>query len=168
MKSITWGLNYEVYVLLQQVRDGLIGVRNKALRKYKTSTKRVAVLFIIEALDGKGIPAEIARWLTRKPHSVSTILQRMEKQGLVKKSRDLEKRNQVRISMTEEGKQLYNQALDIGEINQVMSVLSEEELCQLRPILLKLRKKAFDELGIGEPPWYPVEPRDFGGSMFHS
>ena len=78
--------SWELWVLLAQTRSVLYRVRQKELKQYNVSTEQSAVLFIIQAIGKKATPAEIARWLMRERNSVSSILGRMEKDGLVKKT----------------------------------------------------------------------------------
>ena len=88
-------------MLLNQATDATLRARQKELDRYGISAAQAAVLFIIQAIGEKATPAEITRWLFREPHSVSGMLSRMEKQGLVRKVKDLDGKNLVRIAMTE-------------------------------------------------------------------
>jgi DNA-binding MarR family transcriptional regulator len=45
----------------------------------------------------------------REPHTITKLLHRMEKVGLVTKTNDLEKKNMVGVSITEKGQQAYEQ-----------------------------------------------------------
>ena len=72
----------------------------------------------------------------------------MEKAGLVKKSKDLPKKNMVRITITERGQQAYKKSLEAGSISRIMSALSEEKHQQLRSCLEALREKGITEIGV--------------------
>ena len=104
-------------------------------------------LLIIRAIGDKVTPAEISRWLLREPHSVSEIISRMEKQGLLKKVRDLYRKNLVRIELTEKGSEAYNQAIKRDSIHTIMSALSDEERRQFSTMLEKIRDRALKESG---------------------
>ena len=103
--------DYRLWVLLHQTRDAVHIARKKELGRFEISTIQAAALFIIQAIGEQATPAEISRWLFRKPHSVSGLLNRMEKEGLVKKTKDLDKKNLVRVTLTEKGRQAYNHSL---------------------------------------------------------
>jgi len=70
----------------------------------------------------------------------------MEKQGLVRRVRDLDRKNQVRIVITEKGQQAYNQSTRRKSIQRIMSALSDEERQQLKSFLQTLKDRALDEL----------------------
>ena len=145
--------DYTLWGLLIQAKDMVFKAREKELRQYGISPEEAAVLSIVHFLGDRAMPAEISRWLLRKPHTVSGILSRMEKKGLVRKTKDLHKRNLVRISLTGKGEQAYNQSTNIESIHQIMSSLSEDERQQLGSYLKTLRDKALKQLGIDQPPF---------------
>lgn len=103
--------DYELWVLLHQPRDAVFKAREKELSPYGISTMQAAVLFIILAIGNEATPTEISRWLLREPHSVSNLLSRMEKEGLVTK--DGKDNRIVHNSLIEN---LVN-AMDAGEEN---------------------------------------------------
>ena len=84
----------------------------------------------------------------------------MEKQGLVKKVKDLDRKNLVRITLTEEGHQAYRESIKRESIHRIMSSLSEEERQQLKSSLLKLRDTALEEPQIESKPPYPASPSE--------
>ena len=72
----------------------------------------------------------------------------MEKKGLIRKVRDLQRKNLVRVEMTEKGKQAYNNTAREESVRRIMTSLSEKECRQLISCLDKLHNRAFKELGI--------------------
>lgn len=140
--------DYNLWVLLHQTRDATYNAREKELRQYGISPMEAAVLFIIQAIGDEATPAEISRWLFRKQHSVTALLVRMEKRGLVKKTRDLARKNMVRVTITEKGTQAYSNSANRDSIHKTMSTLSEEEHRQLSASLLKVRDVALKEIKI--------------------
>ena len=140
--------DYNLWVLLHQTRDATYNARDKELRQYDISPMEAAVLFIVQAIGDEAIPAEISRWLFRKQHSVTALLIRMEKKGLVKKARDLAKKNLVRVTITEKGKQAHTNSTRRDSIHKIMSTLSEEEHGQLTASLLKVRDVALKEINV--------------------
>ena len=147
--------DYKLWVLLHQTKDAMHHNREKELALYGLSPIMAATLFIIQAIGEKPTPAEIARWLFRQPHSVTGLLNRMVKEGLITKTKDLDKKNLVRISITEKGKIAYEQSRNHESIRRILSVLSREEQEQLRSTLGKLRKKALEELELVQKLPYP-------------
>jgi len=118
----------------------------------------VAALHIINLLGDHATPMQMAQWLFRKPHTISSILDRMEKEGLVIKHNDLKRRNLVRVSLTKKGREAYRHTAKRESIHDIMSCLSAAEIKQLRSYLDRLRDRALKELDITEkPPFPPVD-----------
>ena len=109
MKNIPVDRDYNLWVLLAHTRQAMFRARQKELREYNISARHAAVLFAIESIGDETTPAEISRWLFREQHSVFEVLRRMEKQGLIRKTKDLDRKNQVRVQLTEKGRETYYQ-----------------------------------------------------------
>lgn len=137
--------DYRLWVLLNQVRDAILKARQKELNQYNISATQAATLLAIEAIGLKATATEISRRLFLKPHSVAGqagILSRMEKKGLVRRLKDLDRKNLVRVVLTEKGREAYYQSTKQESIRQIVSSLSEEERQQLTSCLHTLRDKA--------------------------
>ena len=133
---------------LDHTTIAIIRAREKELSQYGLTYMQAAVLFTIQAVGDKTTPAEISRRLFREPHSVSGLVSRMEKAGLVKKDKDLDRKNLIRVTMTDKGKEGYTQSTKRDSIRRIMSSLSKEERKLLKSYLKTLQKKALAELGM--------------------
>jgi len=140
--------DYELWVLFHQACDAMIRARENEVREFGISMMQAAVLFIVKAIDGPATPAEISRWLFREPHTVSGLLDRMEKQGLVRQVKDLERKNMIRVVITGKGEEAYQRSRDLKVIRTILSSLSAKQREALRPYLETLRNKALGELGV--------------------
>lgn len=147
MKNDINGDMIYLWTVLHQARDAIFKFREKELQKIGISTAIAEVLFTIEDIGYRATPTEISSHLVREFHSVSSILSRMEKKGLVKKVNDLERKNLVRIYITDKGKQVYHEARKRESILNILSCLSETEVMQLALPLKKLRDEAIKNLG---------------------
>ena len=147
---------YEQWLLLNQARDAVLKLRHTELGSCGITARQAGILFFIQASGGKATVAQISRWVFREPHSVSELLKRMEKKRLIKKTKNLSRKNQVRIAITEKGLEAHTQTKMRGTVRSIMAVLSEEERKQLWSALWKLRVKAFEELGIETEPTFPA------------
>ena len=145
---ITNDKDYDLWLLLGHTRDAIHKARQKELNKYDIFARQSAVLLSIQIIGDKATPAEISRLLLREPHGISEFLARMEKAGLVRKVKDLKRKNQVRVVVTKKGHDAYRQASKRESIHRIMSVLSEEEQQKLTSYLKKLLSGALKELGI--------------------
>ena len=145
--SVSNDQELELWVLLAQARMSMLKVRRKELRQLKISTSKGLVMTALQFIGDKATPAQISRWLFQEPHSISELLSTMESEGMIRKVRDLGRRDQLRVVLTEKGHEICHQELKIGSIRRMISALSAEERQLLRSCLLKLRKSAIKELG---------------------
>ena len=140
--------HYGLWLLLILVKDAIHRARREELRQVDITANEAGVLFYTQALGNRAIPSEISRCLFKRPHAISTLISKMEKEGLVNKVNDLDRKNLVRVELTAKGQQAYNYASKRAVIHRIVSSLSEEEYQQLNSYLEKLRDKAFEELGL--------------------
>jgi len=140
---------YNLWLLLQQTSDATVRARQKELDEFGISVVEVGVLEIIHL--NNTTPAKISRQIFREPHSVSALLNRMEKKGLLTKAKDLDRKNMVRVSITDKGRETYYKSTR-NSIYRIMSPLSAQEQRQLGACLEKLRNKAFKELTVEHKP----------------
>jgi DNA-binding MarR family transcriptional regulator len=143
---------YSLWLLLSQTRAAVFKARHKRVGQY-VHFNQAAALVSIWGHNGQATPAILSRHLFLEPHSVSELIIRMEKKGLVTKRRDKERENIVRISITEKGREFCSRTVQADFIRQVMSSLSEEQREQLWKCLSILFNEALKELGMeAEPP----------------
>ena len=72
----------------------------------------------------------------------------MEKAGLVRKTKDLDKKNLVRVELTDKGYEAYYQSMGGESIPKKVSSLYDEYCEQLRSSLKKLRDEALKVIGV--------------------
>ncbi len=147
-------VNMGLWVLLDQTRDLVAKARELELRHYNLTRAQAAVLYIL-LFENKGLTiAEISNWNMREPNSVLSLVNRMEKTGLIQKS-STPHGNKILISVTEAGRKLYNN-LSRQSMEMIFSSLSEEEKQQLKSLLVKVRAKSRELLGMDfRPPFLP-------------
>ena len=138
---------YRLWLLLSQTRSAIFKVRHKKVGQY-LHPNQMAALVSIWALKGQVTPATLARRLFLEPHTVSELIIRMEKKGLVTKRKDRKKGNIVRISITRKGQQLCSQAMGQELIRDIIYSLSDKQREQLRSSLTVLYEEALKQLGI--------------------
>ena len=141
MENLFQDKDYNLWVLLSNTRYEIFKARQKELAP-NVYVRHAAVIIFIASNGGEATPGEISSVMIRQPHSVSELLNRMEKQGLVKRVNDINRNNRVKVVLTEKGREVYHQASKIDSIQTIMSVLSEEEREQLTSSLSRLRNKA--------------------------
>jgi DNA-binding MarR family transcriptional regulator len=138
----------DLWLLLTHARYAIFRAREKELQRYGVSPEQVGLLFVVQALGNKATPATISRHIIRQPHTVSALVDRMARRGLVKKVKDLDRKNLVRVVMTEKGKKTYDISTKRGPIHRILGTLSTEEKKEFRSYLEKLLAKARKEIGL--------------------
>lgn len=135
----TWALFHQTYQSVWKCAEVVSA-------KIGFPQQQFTVLRAMKDMSGTITPTAIANWLDRNPNSITLILDRMEKGGLVKRVRDLEDRREIRLLITPKGKRMYahadKPAYDLSK--EVLSALTEEELISLMELLYKVREKTFE------------------------
>src|SRR5512139_3105662 len=85
--------DYELWLLLTWARYAVYRAREKELFKHHFTPEQARILAILHNSKDSITPAMLARLMLLKPHTVSALINRMEKKGLVKKNHDLVHRN---------------------------------------------------------------------------
>ena len=137
-----------LWILLGQTRDLIRNCIRRELEQFKVTPRQVAVLMLLYNNTESLTPADISRQLFREPHTVSAVLKRMESQGWLTRQKDLQKKNLIRVALTEEGRKLYLKTSKRKAIRRIFACLSEEEIKQLNSCLNKLKRRAMKEIGI--------------------
>jgi len=158
MKKVFMDEAYNLWWFLARTREILYKARQAELDRYNISARQASVMFVIQAIGNKATPAKIARLLFREPHTVSAILKNMERRGLVRKTKDLDKKNLVRVVLTDKGLEAYRKSEKRESVHKIMSALSKEKYQQLRSCLEILQEEGLAELGIERKlPFQPFE-----------
>ena len=154
-KSIMDNQDSASWIYISRVKDAMLVLRVKELRSYNVTARQSSILLCLEALGDNTTPAELSRWAFRKPHSISNLLKRMEREGFVRRLKDLDKKNMIRIEVTEKGRKAISLSKRMEAPRRVMRSLSKEEHRQLKIILDKLWHNSLEELGIKQRPMFP-------------
>ncbi len=137
---------YNLWVLLSQTRAAIFKVRHKKVGQY-LHPNQAAALVSIWWQEGKMTPAALSRWLFLEPHTVSELINRMQKKGLVAKKKDRQRGNVIRIAITEKGREVCKTVMGKDLIQDLMSSLTSEQRENLQEILRTLYYRALEELG---------------------
>ena len=137
---------YTLITRIMQVADIFVKVRERELIPLNLSATAADILFLVDAMGEDVTPAKITRMVLREPHSVGGILLRMEKHGLLKRARDMEYKNQIRITLTAEGETALKKAMKLDGTTHILSRLSSDQQKQLRATLTALKEAGMKEL----------------------
>ncbi|MBN1850621.1 MAG: MarR family transcriptional regulator [Deltaproteobacteria bacterium] len=140
-------LDYLAYLLLVETTDEIIKLRQKQLAGYGIHYRRAALLMLLHNIHESPTAVEIAHHLCRERNSVSELLNKMERDGLIRKVHDSKKQNIIRFELTENGQKAYIQSKERRGIKQIISRISKKEQLELEGYLLALYHKALEEIG---------------------
>jgi DNA-binding MarR family transcriptional regulator len=117
-----------LWLLLPRVGDALALCQDLVFGKYGITTEQWRVLSCIKS-RGPLRPTDIASMLERSPNSMSMIVDRMVKAGLVRRTRDRKDRRVVFVSMTDKGREAVEPAIPAGWefMHKVVSPLSYDD-----------------------------------------
>jgi len=141
-------LDKGAWVLLRQAYNLILKCEDQVFSEYELTTEQHTVLMAIKNIKGPVRITDIARWLDRTANSISMIVDRMVKAGLVKRTRDRKDRRTVFVSMTGKAEKAYTPATAAGWalVQEILSPLSEEEKRTLIKLLETLRDKTYGYL----------------------
>jgi len=136
--------NEKAWVLLFRTFKALERAREIELQQVGLSIIEAGVLQALKTAEEPVTPAKLSRWLYREAQTISGLLNRMEKDGLVRKSRNLDKKNLVRVSLTEKGEEALERLASAMFVPKITSHLTKQERKTLKVCLEKLRTRAFE------------------------
>jgi DNA-binding MarR family transcriptional regulator len=140
------------WVLYHQTYNALYKCEEVMFSKMGLTPQKFMVLMVIRLMEDPVMVSDVAQWLDRNTNSISLIIDRMKKDGLVARTRNPKDRRTVRLSLTQKGIEKLDQASvpGWGMIQEMMSPLSEKELDTLTSLTEKIRSKAFKYLNPGK------------------
>ena len=138
-----------VWVLLRQVHNLVSRCEDQVFSKHGLTTEQHGVLMAIKHINGPVRITDIARWLDRSVNSVSMIVDRMVKAGLLRRTRDRKDRRTVFVTITSKAEKAYIPATVAGWelVQEILSSLSDEDKLTLVKLLETIRDKTYEYLG---------------------
>jgi DNA-binding MarR family transcriptional regulator len=160
LKHRLWALWHHTADLISKYEES--GFRRDA----GLSHQQYLILHTMIYLNQPSTATDIAGRIEKNTNSVSTMLDRMEKNGLVRKVRDLSDRRLVRLTITEKGTEKLTEAMNVGWrlMEELMSSYSDEELNILACELGRLRNTVFQKLYPEQSP-YEISDEDFSNKI---
>ncbi len=144
-----------LYILLDQVDSIVTNAVELELKHLRVSQPQVRILTMLSRENKPVTLEDLANWTLKEFNSVSTLINRMEKKGLVKKKKkdgDLK----TYVILAEKGSNLYHHKVTERSIHLIFDRLSKEEMKQFEDLLLKVRDITRDLLGFNyKPPFMP-------------
>ena len=136
----------KAFMLLHRIRELIFRCQDRVVAEFELTTEQYSVLAAMKYLDTPIRITDIAQWMEHKVNSVSMLVDRMVKAGLLKRIRDLPDRRELRLVITRKGEQAFKLANPRVRklINEISSPLSSEEINTLIKLLEILSNKALE------------------------
>jgi DNA-binding MarR family transcriptional regulator len=116
-------------------------------RKARLSVTKFIVLQTL-AINGTMTLSEIAGWTHKERHNITTLVERLKKDGLVTTQRGSRDKRFVNVMLTDKGREVVSKATPVARdiVDQVMASISEGHAVLLEKPLIVLRQNAYDGL----------------------
>lgn len=137
----TWSVFNQAYGLLYKNLD-------QRMTKLGTSQAQAAVLVILKSVDGLVPLSHLARLLVQEPQSITSLVDRLEAQGLVRRVPSRQDRRVIHVELTPTGEQRFEQigSATAEGLAEVLSALNGRELQTFTKSLRQLRTRGTDAL----------------------
>jgi DNA-binding MarR family transcriptional regulator len=134
--------DYNLYLLIYLTHAALFNARYSEIKVFGITSMELALLTVVQGLGESATPAEISRWMMRKRPTISGLLNRMERNGLITRTGFKTNKKLTKVSMTSKGQEALDRASKHDVLHAIIGAISEEEYKQLWSLLEKLKDAA--------------------------
>ena len=136
------------FSVLRQTWAAVNKIAETKLAKVNLTPEKVAVLWACRDYPGMLTPAEISRLVFRENQTVAGLLNRMEKEGLVKRVPKRKGHPFTEVKLTAKGEKACGPGVEVMKrvVTEVMAALPAAKQEQLRSLMLPLRDSALKDL----------------------
>jgi DNA-binding MarR family transcriptional regulator len=138
--------DFRLWRFLDHTRYAISRSRELELAQFDLTPEQAYVLDILSVKGGSTTIGEIVDMTLRQHHTVSTLISRMAKRGLVEKKQSLKDRRSYDIVMTKKGQELFRKVTK-KSIEMVFATLSNEDKRALGALLNRLLTRAYELSG---------------------
>jgi len=125
------------FMLFAQTADAVKKYADAVLYKVGLSSIKLTMLRVLASNGGTMTPSAIAYWTLREPNNITTLVDRMRRDGLVKVRPNNRDRRSVNVTLTNKGRKLLEEHTPLLRdiVKQVMSSISEDDAALLEKLL---------------------------------
>jgi len=131
----------KVWILVGDLHHKMFWLRQKELTPLGITATQLRILRLVESLGSKATISVVAKAVNRRIDVISRQTMVLEKDGLIKRTKDRPKSSLLTINLTEKSIELLKVAKHSDGMRRVLSVLTKEERQQLDLILNRLSTK---------------------------
>jgi len=151
---------YMFWVLFQQAYSAMSRVREKELNALGITAHQATLLAVVAELGDSATPSSVSKRMLRESHTVTELINRAVKMGLLTKESDSRRKNGVKVLLTNKGSQVCEQMKDMQILRRLISVLPPDQLEYSLSFFRLLRDNAFNEMAEVKGRWIPPRLTD--------
>lgn len=140
-KSESSESNFLLWGLICEVSHLILLTRQKELNQYQIPVRQYELLRNIQALGSKATLTRVAKRVQREVHVVSRQTVSLEKEGLIKRTKNTSRSTLLTLEITEKGLDMIEIARHSRSIDGIFSSLSSEDRQQIELILNRILVK---------------------------
>jgi MarR family transcriptional regulator, 2-MHQ and catechol-resistance regulon repressor len=138
--------DFRLWKLFDHARFMMARSREMELARYGLTPEQAHILDILTSQGGSTTINEIVDLTMRQHHSISTLINRMTKQGLVGKVQTPKDKRAFNVVITDKGRDLFKN-ISTESIRMTFTCLSQEDKQELNTQLKKLVVRSYNLLG---------------------
>ncbi|MBN2075901.1 MAG: MarR family transcriptional regulator, partial [Dehalococcoidales bacterium] len=137
--------------LLDSTRETIQKAVKMELAQYQMSQSQVKVMHMLAQSEEGLTPGQLSESAIRELNSITTLINRMQKKGLVTKVKK-DGDHKTYVILTDKGLDIYTNTVTERSIKLIFDTLTDEEKNRLTSLLSKLQTKARNLLGLDYKP----------------
>ncbi len=134
--------NYNMVMLFGLTINMITKAMQEQVRESGLTAVEYELLILVKELGDHAIPAEMSRILLKTPPATTTLLNRMEKSGLVKRKARPDNKKIKIVVMTKKGQEALETAGQHDVLPDIIGTLPEQKFEALWDLLEELRDRA--------------------------
>lgn len=138
--------DFKLWKFLGHTAYAISRLRELELAQYGLTPEQAHVLDILSVGGGSTTIGTIADMTLRPHNTVSTLIARMAKRGLVEKRRNPKDKRRYQIAMTKKGRELF-QRVTRNSIEMAFAALSKDDKREFSSLLTRLLSRAYELSG---------------------
>ena len=138
----------EIWILILRVADTLRKGRQRELSHFGITPEQAGVLQTLHDLKGSARSPEISTYVFRERQSTHQLLERMERMGFLTKVNDSDRKNGVKFTLTEQGRNAQDHSAERQFPRKVLASLTKQERAQFKELLQRVLTEALGGIGV--------------------
>lgn len=133
-------IEIELFLTLHQKTSKLTKILDSRLKVFHLNLGRLCLLYMLEEKNYEALPSELGDELAVTRSNISGLLGALEKLHYIKRTFDENDRRKIKVTMTDEGKNILAKAWPIYEevVKDLFSKFNNDEKVQLLSIMARL------------------------------